>query len=45
MLLPFFVGGAACTVHYIALYEVVIVVGPEFSAAYMVMLSYAAQHS
>ncbi len=45
MLLPFFVGGAACTVHYAALYEVVIIVGPEFSAAYMVMLSYAAQHS
>ncbi len=29
------VGDVACTVHYAALYEVVIIVGPEFSAAYM----------
>ncbi len=41
--LPFFVGGAVCTVHYAALYEVVVIVGPEFSAADMVMLWYAAQ--
>ncbi len=34
MLLPF-VGDVACAVHYAALYEVVIVVGPEFSASYM----------
>ncbi len=30
-----FTGDVACTVHYAALYEFVIIVGPEFSAAYM----------
>ncbi len=34
--------GAACTVILAALYEVVIIVGPGFIAAYMVMLWYAA---
>ncbi len=34
-------GGAVCTVHYAALY--VVIVGPEFSAADMVILWYAAQ--
>ncbi len=43
MLLSYlFVGGAVCTVHYAALYEVLFV-GPEFSAADMIMLWYAAQ--
>ncbi len=36
-------GGAVCTVHYAALYEVLVIAGPEFSAADMVMLWYAAQ--
>ncbi len=44
MLLPLFVWCSACTVLiYAALYDVVIVVDAEFSAAYMVMLCYAAQ--
>ncbi len=34
-------GGAVCTVHYAALY--VVIVDPEFSAADMVILWYAAQ--
>ncbi len=46
MLLPLFVWCAACTVLlYAALYDVVIIVGPEFSAVYMVVLCYADQHS
>ncbi len=38
-----FCGRCCCTVHYAARYEVLVIVGPEFSAADMVMLWYATQ--
>ncbi len=39
--LPLFLGVCLYSTTYVALYEIVIIVGPGFSAAYMVMLWYA----